>query len=366
MRILTIILGAIAIITTALPISRHPAWWIRVLDFPRLQIVVVGLVALVGYWIVSPVADVFSIVFSVLLLLSFGYQVYMIYPYTRLVKPQTQRSRHPDPDNSLAILFANVLQDNRDAAGLRKILRSNDADLICLVETDDWWLEQIRDEFKAHPYQVLHPLENTYGMVLFSRLELIDPKIEYLVEEGVPSIRARALLRSGRVIEIRCLHPPPPIPYLAKTSEPRDAELIVVGKENRDNDLPFVVFGDLNDVAWSRNNYLFQNISGLLDPRIGRGFYHTFHAGIPFLRFPLDHLFHSNHFRLVEFRRLGYFGSDHFPVFVKLCWEGDAKAVQDEPAPTPDEVEEAEDKAAYIEEQPALKDPAFVTVEPAS
>ena len=365
MRILTIILGAIAIITTALPVSRHPAWWIRVLDFPRLQIFVIGVVALIGYWIVSPVPDALAIVFTVLVLLSLAYQVYMIYPYTRLVKPQTERSRRPDPDNSIAILFANVLQDNRDADGLRKILRSNDADIILLVETDDWWLEQIRDEFREYPYQVLHPLDNTYGMVLFSRLELIDPKVEYLIEEGVPSIRGRARLRSGRVIEIRCLHPPPPIPYLAKTSEPRDAELIVVGKENRENDLPFVVFGDLNDVAWSRNNYLFQNISGLLDPRVGRGFYHTFHAKVPFLRFPLDHLFHSNHFRLVEFRRLGYFGSDHFPVFVKLCWEGDARLAQDELSPTPDEVEEAKDKLEYLEQTPPVENPPFVRTEPA-
>ena len=365
MRILTIILGAIAIITTALPISRHPAWWIRVLDFPRLQIFVIGVVALLGYWIVSPAVDVFAIVFSALLLFSLGYQVYMIYPYTRLVKPQTQRSRNPNPENSIAILFANVLQDNRDAYALRRIIRRSDADMILLVETDDWWLNQVKGELNEYPYQVLHPLDNTYGMVLFSRLELIDPKVEYLVEEGVPSIRGRARLRSGRIIEIRCLHPPPPIPQFARSSEPRDAELIVVGKENRENDMPFVVFGDLNDVAWSRNNYLFQNISGLLDPRVGRGFYHTFHARIPFLRFPLDHIFHSNHFRLVEFRRLGYFGSDHFPVFVKLCWEGDAKIVQEELTPTPEEVEEAADKAAYIEEQPTPTNPAFVAIEPA-
>jgi endonuclease/exonuclease/phosphatase (EEP) superfamily protein YafD len=366
MRILTFILGAVAIITTALPLSRHPAWWIRVLDFPRLQIFILGTLALIGYWIFTPATDALSLLFTVLVLLSLGYQAYMIYPYTRLVSPQTERCRHPDPDNTVAILFANVLQDNRDAEGLRKIIRSNEADLVLLVETDDWWLDQVREALNDYPHQVLHPLDNTYGMVLFSRLELIEPKVEYLIEEGVPSIRGRARLRSGRVIEIRCLHPPPPIPKLADTSEPRDAELIMVGKENREDETPFIVFGDLNDVAWSRNNYLFQNISGLLDPRVGRGFYHTFHAKIPFLRFPLDHLFHSNHFRLVEFRRLGYFGSDHFPVYVKLCWEDDARVAQEELEPTPDEVEEAAEKAAYAEDAPPVEDPPFIQVKPAN
>ena len=60
-----------------------------------------------------------------------------------------------------------------------------------LVETDEWWLDSVKDEFAGHPYKVLHPLDNTYGMLLFSRLELIDPKIRFLVNEGVPSIHCR-------------------------------------------------------------------------------------------------------------------------------------------------------------------------------
>ena len=81
------------------------------------------------------------------------------------------------------------------------------------------------------------------------------------------------------------------------------------------------MLGDLNDVAWSRTSYEFQDISGLLDPRVGRGFYHTFHARYPVLRYPLDHCFHTKHFRLVRFKRLRKFGSDHFPVGIELSHE---------------------------------------------
>ena len=64
----------------------------------------------------------------------------------------------------------------------------------------------------------------------------------------------------------------------------------------------------------------------MLDPRIGRSFYNSFHAQLPFLRFPLDHFFHSNHFRSIEFKCLPHFGSDHFPVFIALNHEPDADA----------------------------------------
>lgn len=46
------------------------------------------------------------------------------------------------------------------------------------------------------------------------------------------------------------------------------------------------------------------------------------------MRYPLDHFFHSNHFKLVEFKRLPRFGSDHFPVYIHLSCEPEAQAVQ--------------------------------------
>src|SRR5690606_41479097 len=55
--------------------------------------------------------------------------------------------------------------------------------------------------------------------------------------------------------------------------------------------------------------------------RSGRGMFNSFHAGHFLLRWPLDHLFHSRHFTLGSLRRLPYFGSDHFPIFVELALE---------------------------------------------
>jgi hypothetical protein len=62
------------------------------------------------------------------------------------------------------------------------------------------------------------------------------------------------------------------------------------------------------------------------------------------VRWPLDHLFHSNHFRLVELRRCGDIGSDHFPVLVELSYEPEALAEQSESQTAPGDQEEATER----------------------
>ena len=82
------------------------------------------------------------------------------------------------------------------------------------------------------------------------------------------------------------------------------------------------VTAQLNHVGSRLNQYLlFKKISGLLDPRIGRGFFSTYNAFVPLFRYPLDHIFYDPAFRLVSMRRLGFFGSDHFPIYIRLNYE---------------------------------------------
>ena len=78
-----------------------------------------------------------------------------------------------------------------------------------------------------------------------------------------------------------------------------------------------IVIGDLNDVAWSTVATKFKKLTGLVDPRVGRGFYATFPTYSP-IKIPLDHVFCSPTFELIEFGTLVSVGSDHKPVIVKL------------------------------------------------
>ena len=64
-------------------------------------------------------------------------------------------------------------------------------------------------------------------------------------------------------------------------------------------------------------------INGLVDPREGRGLYNTYNVFVPFLRYPLDHIFYSGEFGLLTLKKLENIGSDHFPLLIGLNYEPD-------------------------------------------
>ncbi|HLL77389.1 MAG TPA: endonuclease/exonuclease/phosphatase family protein [Pyrinomonadaceae bacterium] len=345
MRIALFALGASMVVATALPLLRSDRWWIRIFDFPRIQITALIVLALALHPLFAGSYNSSDYLLLASLAACLAYQCFMMFPYTPLARRQVQSSRGAREGHGLSLLFANVLMDNRNAERLKELIREADPDIILTVETDGWWEERLREFERTHPHAVRRPQGNTYGMLLYSKLELVGPEVKFLVQDDIPSIHARVRLPGGREVGLHCLHPRPPFPTEDDSATERDAELLIVGRSIKEEEaVPVVVLGDLNDVAWSRTNYLFKDISGLLDPRVGRGFYNTFHAKYPFIRFPLDHFFHSNHFRLVDFRRLPYFGSDHFPVFISLSYEPEAEAEQPELQATPSEQREASEK----------------------
>jgi len=248
------------------------------------------------------------------------WHLWWIIPYTPLGQVEV-KSPTSDQLSSISILTANVLMTNRKTSSFFKQINDYQPDLVVRLESDQWWQDQLDCALSDYPYTIKCPLDNLYGIHVYSRLELKDSQITYLVERDILSIHTLVMLAAGVSVRIHCLHPAPPSVLENETSIERDVELVVVARSVEESDAPVIVTGDLNDVAWSRTTRLFRKISGLLDPRMGRGFFNTFHADYPFFRWPLDHVFHSSHFSLQSLERLDPIGSDHFPLFVRLHFD---------------------------------------------
>lgn len=313
-------------LATLLPLAPSSFRLIRILDFPVIQLAAwtsVTLAALVlrrGPWPRS------RTVLASVLGLCLALQGSCLLPYLPFTREQVKRAgRNRDPRNDLALLIANVLMTNRQSGALKELVRKADPDVILLTEPDAWWDRELRELSAAYPHQVRIPQENTYGMMLLSRLPIAEHAVHNLIHRDVPSIRARLELKSGRTVELFCVHPRPPS---EADTRYRDAELLLAARKMKGSPHPGIVAGDLNDVAWSHTTRLFQKESGMLDPRVGRGFYNTFHARYPVLRYPLDHVFHGEDFALVDLKRLPSPGSDHFPILVTLNLHAEAAGKQ--------------------------------------
>ncbi|MEG0603401.1 MAG: endonuclease/exonuclease/phosphatase family protein [Acinetobacter sp.] len=319
-------------------------WWFRVADFPRLQILAIGLGAFVGFLSMQTEWALHSKFLFVGVIAAVAFQLKMILPYTPIWKKQVQQVRQGQLNTAqqLSVLVANVLTPNNKYHLLLQHIHDLQPDIILTLESDQIWQNALEPIEQAYPYRVAVPLDNLYGMHLYSRLALIEPEIKFILSDEIPSIHASVKLRSGIHVQLYCLHPKPPSPTEAKDSTLRDAELLMVGDRIKDLDQSCIVMGDLNDVAWSRTTRLFQRISGLLDPRVGRYFMNTFHADYRFLRWSLDHIFHSTDFGLVEMKRLSHIGSDHFPIYVVLQTGRIFEQQQEELEQTVDDEQEAQ------------------------
>lgn len=310
-------LSFIVIIGTLLPLVRKDHWTFRVFEFPRLQkLLLLFAAAICGAFLYDQ-----SVVVDVVLgALFFNgiYLCYLIYPFTPLAaKTLVSAKRHESA--AIRLLIANVYQPNRDFSKMIKRIKETEPDVLMLVETDADWCEALKDYTLKYPYRIENPRDNTYGMLLYSKFKLEESEVRHLVKEDYPSIKTKLRLPDGRICWFYGLHPPPPSPTEKTYSTARDSELMIVAREVKtiQND-PIIVAGDLNDVAWSYTTDQFIEKSGLKDPRKGRGIYATFNAKNIFMRWPLDHIFCSSHFRLLRLKRRGKTGSDHFPVLVEL------------------------------------------------
>lgn len=314
----TLILGVctgLAATFTLLPFWKTSLGWVRIWDFPRLQIAIFAfVVGISALFFARAVADYY---FIFLLLCVTGWQISFVWPYLPGTSQDIAACNDEISPNHVSLLTTNVLQSIRNADKLISIVRQVQPDVVLAVEVDDWWNGALNAGLlSSYPNNKSIPLSNGYGIAIFSRLQLESCEVRFIIDDAIPSIRATIKLRSGRDVTLFGLHPRPPA--LSQGSEQRDLELIEVAKEIRHLDRPIVVLGDLNDVAWSDTTSRFLKIGNLADPRRGRGLFSTYPARWPGFRYPLDYVFCSRHFRVCKMNVLSRFGSDHLPLVAEF------------------------------------------------
>ncbi|GHB60804.1 endonuclease/exonuclease/phosphatase family protein [Persicitalea jodogahamensis] len=315
---------SLIVLTLASLTYESSLWYFKVLDFPRLLVLLALLICLTIFIFWAHQRKRSSWLLLAGLLSATAIQAYFLYPYTPLgAESVTTAVDSPAEDASFSIMVANVFMHNREAKEFLKIAKDKNPTFLLVMEVDEWWMEQLSELDKVYPYRMEQPNDNTYGMALYSKVPLAGGEVQYLNEEGVPSFRTKATLANGSAFQLFTIHPVPPKPseYPDNIDE-EEVALMKAGRQIADSgSLPTLMAGDLNDVGWSYNSRRFEKLSGLRDLRCGRGLFNTFDAKSLLLRWPLDYIYVSPEFKVLEVERLDDFGSDHFPYYARLVLE---------------------------------------------
>jgi len=348
--------GILAIVLTLIPIVAADFWWIRMFDFPHIQLTILTFVALVSYFIKFDVKWWEDYVFVTIISACLVYQIAKISPYTAFAPFEVGKaSEDVSKRDEIKFYSANVLQKNSKFDLLNDEIKRKDPDIILLMETDSIWMDQVKEAVSKYPYRVEAPIDNTYGMLLYSKLEMIEPQLRFLVDDSIPSIHTIIKMRSGKQFMFHAIHPTPPMPQENPSSADRDGEMMFVAKMARERKLPTIVAGDFNDVAWSSTSRLLKNAGRLLDVRIGRGFYNSFDAGSFLFRWPLDHFMVSEEFRVVDIKTGENIKSDHYPFFIQLSLEPELAEEQKPKPPTEGQLKRANEQIEDLLEEKAKK-----------
>ena len=305
------------VVATILPLLNSYQWWIRMWDFPRLHLFVAACVL-----IPAAVLVLRSQSFFVLLMLGVcaAYQARMIYPYTPLADVEIELRKAPDGPQ-LSLLAANVLMENDEHDRLIALIEEVDPDVLFLMETNARWADALGDTLSQFSTVLSYPLENHYGLIFASKLDVESADTVFLADDETPTLLAELRAPDGRGFHFIGMHPRPPVP--GNDTAERDAQIRRAATLTMRSRLPVISMGDFNDVAWSRTAKLFKENGNFRDPRVGRGMLTSFDAKHPILRFPIDQLYVTSGIDLVSFERMRPVGSDHFPMHAVVSINGE-------------------------------------------
>lgn len=206
---------------TLAPLSRSEIWWIRGWDFPRLQLFTAMVILIVIEFFVLDLTIVRNLTLIGLGVLGALYLRWWILPYTKFYKKEVKQTVKADAKRSIRIMVANVLITNKDSSKLLELVQEKKPDIMVTLESNQWWQEKLDTLEQEYHNTIKCPLENAYGMHVYSKFELLETEIRFLIEKDVPSMKAKVKLPSGELVQIYFLHPAPPAPL--KMKHPKNA-----------------------------------------------------------------------------------------------------------------------------------------------
>ena len=120
------------------------------------------------------------------------------------------KDQEPGIGPSLKLITFNILTVNQKHQEVITFIKKEKPDLICLQETSQEWVNALSSLQKDYPFFKAHPRSNNTGLLLLSKLPLLEAKIVNDPELGNPYMTS-VLDWQGQKITLLHAHPYPPM-----------------------------------------------------------------------------------------------------------------------------------------------------------
>jgi endonuclease/exonuclease/phosphatase (EEP) superfamily protein YafD len=220
-------------------------------------------------------------------------------------------------DRQIRVMVSNVLTSNQRYEDFIDYVRSENPDILVILEMDLTWQQQIQPLKSLLPYSIEQPQQDNFGIALFSKIPPIDPQVQYWGKGAVlvPSLTANITIRD-RVVSLIATHPVPPLNDEYSIS--RNSQMNEIADYVRQVGNEAIVMGDLNMSMWSPYYRKFIDRANLKNTRQGFGIQPSWPTNLPLLQIPIDHCLVTANIKTSKNRIGQDIGSDHYPLIADL------------------------------------------------
>ncbi len=248
--------------------------------------------------------------------------------------PEHQVENRAPNATTVSLLSYNVLGDNPNQQPVLETIQNQFADVVVVIEYENEWLKTLAPLDSIYRYSEKAAQRwHGFGIAIFSRHTLKNTTVKSTTDDSdIPCILSEVQL-PGESFILAAVHFLAPLDAtkmdIRNGQMKRVAELI--NEYRGERDMPVVLVGDFNCVAWSSYATELMRETGLTDSRQGYFYHGSWPTGNFLARIPIDNAFVSDRILVQNRTLLSGTASDHFPLYLEFKIADAEQGVNDEP-----------------------------------
>ncbi len=220
--------------------------------------------------------------------------------------------RRPNRTNAPAIKVVqiNLSAVNNDYNLVFEALENGETDIVVLQEMNPDWNTLISDSLRRwYPYQARNVGFSFEGAAIFSRYPIIKKDTFYCGQS--PMLAAIAEIDSSYRVALISTYLSPPL--FSGAYKHLKEQLDTLNSYINQLQMPTIIAGDFNLVAWSDEINKFKHLSSLDDSRLS--YVPTYQNGhLDLFNVPTDHIFFTREMRCLDFVTIGVPSAPHYGI----------------------------------------------------